>query len=69
MTIIVITFALGKYLEAQAKVKTGDMVTGIARQKRLVIRDPEGKPASYRAGGKKVEINNSRELCMVTASS
>ena len=60
VTIIVITFiALGKYLEAQAKVKTGDAIEkllNLQAKTALVIRDPEGKPASYGAGGKEVEV-------------
>src|SRR3989338_3941723 len=51
VTIIVITFiALGKYLEARSKLKTGDAIEkllNLQAKTALVIRDPEGKPASY----------------------
>src|SRR3990167_2205548 len=60
VTIIVITFiALGKYLEARSKLKTGDAIEkllNLQAKTALVIRDPEGKPASYGAGGKEIEI-------------
>ena len=60
VTIIVIAFiALGKYLEAHSKIKTGDAIEkllNLQAKTALVIRDPEGKPASYGAGGKEVEI-------------
>ena len=60
VTIIVITFiALGKYLEAKSKLKTGDAIEkllNLQAKTALVIRDPEGKPASYGAGGKEIEI-------------
>ncbi len=61
ITIIVITFiALGKYLEAKSKLKTGDAIEkllNLQAKTALVIRDPEGKPASYGAGGKEIEIS------------
>lgn len=61
VTIVVITFiALGKYLEARSKVKTGDAIEkllNLQAKTALVIRDPEGKPASYGAGGKETEIS------------
>ena len=60
VTIIVITFiALGKYLETRSKLKTGDAIEkllNLQAKTALVIRDPEGKPASYGAGGKEMEI-------------
>lgn len=60
VTIVVITFiALGKYLEARSKIKTGDAIEkllNLQAKTALVIRDPEGKPASYGAGGKEIEI-------------
>jgi len=60
VTIVVITFiALGKYLEARSKIKTGDAIEkllNLQSKTALVIRDPEGKPASYEAGGKELEI-------------
>src|SRR3990167_7214664 len=60
VTIIVITFiALGKYLEARSKLKTGDAIEkllNLQAKTALVVRDPEGKPASYGAGGKEIEI-------------
>ncbi len=61
VTIVVITFiALGKYLEARSKIKTGDAIEkllNLQAKTALVIRDPEGKPASYGAGGKEIEIS------------
>ncbi len=60
VTIVVIAFiALGKYLEARSKLKTGDAIEkllNLQAKTALVIRDPEGKPASYGAGGKEIEI-------------
>src|SRR3989338_1293463 len=57
VTIIVITFiALGKYLEAKSKLKTGDAIEkllNLQAKTALVIRngkDPEGKSTSYGAG-------------------
>jgi len=60
VTIVVITFiALGKYLEVKSKKKTGDAIEkllNLQAKTALVVRDPEGKPASYGAGGKEIEI-------------
>ncbi len=60
VTIVVITFiALGKYLEANSKIKTGDAIEKLLNlqvKTALVMRDPEGKPASYGAGGREVEV-------------
>lgn len=60
VTIVVITFiALGKYLETRSKLRTGDAIEkllNLQAKTALVLRDPEGKPASYGAGGKEVEI-------------
>ena len=57
VTIIVITFiALGKYLEARSKIKTGDAIEkllNLQAKTATVLRDgkdPEGKQASYGAG-------------------
>ncbi len=57
VTIIVITFiALGKYLEARSKLKTGDAIEkllNLQAKTATVLRDgkdPEGKQASYGAG-------------------
>ncbi|PIR69075.1 copper-translocating P-type ATPase [Candidatus Nomurabacteria bacterium CG10_big_fil_rev_8_21_14_0_10_03_31_7] len=61
VVIIVIAFiTLGKYLEARAKIKTGDAIEkllNLQAKVALVYRDPEGKPmASYGAGGKEFEV-------------
>ena len=60
VTIIVVAFiALGKYLEARSKLKTGDAIEkllNLQAKTALVVRDPAGKPASYGADGKEIEI-------------
>jgi len=60
VTIVVIAFiTFGKYLEVRSKLKTGDAIEkllNLQAKTALVIRDPEGKPASYGAGGKEQEI-------------
>ncbi len=60
VTIVVIAFiTLGKYLEVRSKLKTGDAIEkllNLQAKTALVVRDPEGKPASYGAGGKEQEI-------------
>lgn len=60
VTIVVITFiALGKFLEMRSKLKTGDAIEkllNLQAKTARVIRNPEGKPASYGAGGKEIEI-------------
>ncbi|MFA6300758.1 MAG: heavy metal translocating P-type ATPase [Candidatus Paceibacterota bacterium] len=60
VTIIVLAFiTIGKFLEIKSKLKTGEAVEkllGLQAKTALVIRDPEGKPASYGAGGKEIEI-------------
>jgi Cu2+-exporting ATPase/Cu+-exporting ATPase len=60
VVIVVITFVyLGEYLESKSKLKTGDAIEKLLNLQAkfaIVIRDPEGKPASYGAGGKEIEI-------------
>lgn len=61
VTIVVIAFiTLGKYLEAKAKIKTGDAIEkllNLQTKTALVIRDPDGKPSSVGAGGKEQEVS------------
>lgn len=60
VTIVVIAFvAIGKYLEARSKLKTGDAIERLlAMQAKtaFVLRDTEGKPARYADGGKEHEV-------------
>src|SRR3972149_4193224 len=57
--IILVLILLGKYFEVLMKGRASEAIKkliGLQPKTARVVRDPEGKPASYGAGGKEIEI-------------
>ena len=57
--IIIVLILLGKYFEVLMKGRASEAIKkliGLQPKTARVVRDPEGKPASYGAGGKEIEI-------------
>ncbi|OGZ05375.1 MAG: ATPase [Candidatus Lloydbacteria bacterium RIFCSPLOWO2_01_FULL_50_20] len=58
-TVIIGLILLGRYFEAKAKAGTSEAIKkliGLQAKTARVLRNPEGKPASYEAGGKEMDI-------------
>jgi len=57
--IIIVLILLGKYFEILMKGRASEAIKkliGLQPKTAKILRDPEGKPASYGAGGKEIEV-------------